>query len=756
MVGFALIALGEWVCRKVNPLSAVGLFGAGVAILFVVSYAGYGYYGLYGPNGAFVCMALSTVIGTLVARRGWMVSIAVLSMIGGNLAPAVLGNGPPISLLSYLLLLQITSLALAAWGAEPKWWTLRGLSIATTSLWVLAVFRIAPLQTVQLFIVMYAALYHMELIFSAKRSRLNAAFAGVTFSLLVTAAVTAGELFLQPDAAERLLFVLGLAGVAGFLAGACFTAGKKSAMLRAVAGGYAIQCLGLVVVSVPIALSGIWIAAAWGGMALCLAMAGWLVNLNTARGAAAAVWALSVGALVLWMCDSPGNVRQTAFTLMGADIARYAAMAWSLAIAGQLIATLILRSRAGGVPDGVCQLARTLSIAGSALWTVTALMALPMSGATLALIALSWILMAAGLLDDELDLRLQAAALLAVAAVKWAIADTLMNRLQPGWHAGDQLPLLTPTFGLAVLLASSFYLLNRVCRGASGLLAALLEMIPASLAAVLVLTWAGSFEIDREVERFIPAGSLGLHAMQWKQLLLTGWWMICCCGYLLAMHRRGNRSRAALQQIWGLPVLIAVKFILVDLLLSRVFYGPAVSPVLTGPVQITGAVVLAGLTLLHWMTNHPGAGGIVPASARNWQAAMIVAVLLCLGSLSIDQTFINQRLTHSRVFADPARAGEVATSIFWSVFALVSVAAGFGWRTAGLRYFGLALFAVTLLKVVTVDLSDVSTGYRILSFIGLGALLLGTSVIYGKVSPMLLSEAADPRRETGAIWAMKE
>jgi len=69
---------------------------------------------------------------------------------------------------------------------------------------------------------------------------------------------------------------------------------------------------------------------------------------------------------------------------------------------------------------------------------------------------------------------------------------------------------------------------------------------------------------------------------------------------------------------------------------------------------------------------------------------------------------------------------------------LLCVGLGFRVRQAPIRYFGLFLFALTLLKVVVIDLSAASTGYRILSFVGLGALLLGTSVLYGKVSPVLL------------------
>src|SRR5688500_4137183 len=46
---FALIGAGEWVRRKISDAAAVGLFGAGVATLFLVAYAGHGYLELYQP-----------------------------------------------------------------------------------------------------------------------------------------------------------------------------------------------------------------------------------------------------------------------------------------------------------------------------------------------------------------------------------------------------------------------------------------------------------------------------------------------------------------------------------------------------------------------------------------------------------------------------------------------------------------------------------------------------------------------------------
>jgi uncharacterized membrane protein len=63
-----------------------------------------------------------------------------------------------------------------------------------------------------------------------------------------------------------------------------------------------------------------------------------------------------------------------------------------------------------------------------------------------------------------------------------------------------------------------------------------------------------------------------------------------------------------------------------------------------------------------------------------------------------------------------------------------------------MRWFGLTLFGITLGKILLVDLGQVSTGYRILSFIGVGGLLLGTSVLYGKLSPRLLEASVNPEK----------
>jgi uncharacterized membrane protein len=91
LAGLALLAAGEWVYRRINVIAAASLFGAGIAIFFLVSYAGFAFYKLYSRDGAFVLMTISTLVGAAVAMRGNMVSIAVLALIGGNVASVAAG-----------------------------------------------------------------------------------------------------------------------------------------------------------------------------------------------------------------------------------------------------------------------------------------------------------------------------------------------------------------------------------------------------------------------------------------------------------------------------------------------------------------------------------------------------------------------------------------------------------------------------------------------------------------------------------------
>lgn len=71
-------------------------------------------------------------------------------------------------------------------------------------------------------------------------------------------------------------------------------------------------------------------------------------------------------------------------------------------------------------------------------------------------------------------------------------------------------------------------------------------------------------------------------------------------------------------------------------------------------------------------------------------------------------------------------------SALFMVFGAIQLAAGFWRRSAFLRWQALILLAVAIGKVFLVDVSELSQGYRIVSFLGLGALLLAVSFVYQK------------------------
>ena len=74
-------------------------------------------------------------------------------------------------------------------------------------------------------------------------------------------------------------------------------------------------------------------------------------------------------------------------------------------------------------------------------------------------------------------------------------------------------------------------------------------------------------------------------------------------------------------------------------------------------------------------------------------------------------------------------SGNVLT-MAWSLEAFLVLALGFVVVERSFRLFGLALLAVCLVKLLAIDLREVETLYRIVSYIVLGVLLLLASLAY--------------------------
>jgi uncharacterized membrane protein len=89
-----------------------------------------------------------------------------------------------------------------------------------------------------------------------------------------------------------------------------------------------------------------------------------------------------------------------------------------------------------------------------------------------------------------------------------------------------------------------------------------------------------------------------------------------------------------------------------------------------------------------------------------------------------------------------------AISVLWTLFSVALMLLGFKKNASALRKASFGLFLATVLKVFLFDMANVSTPYRIISFIILGLVLVGTSYLYYKFKDRIISVMADdPNRE---------
>ena len=87
-----------------------------------------------------------------------------------------------------------------------------------------------------------------------------------------------------------------------------------------------------------------------------------------------------------------------------------------------------------------------------------------------------------------------------------------------------------------------------------------------------------------------------------------------------------------------------------------------------------------------------------------------------------------------------------AISVLWTLFSVSLMLLGFKTNASALRKASFGLFLATALKVFLFDMANVSTPYRIISFIILGLVLVGTSYLYYKFKDRIISVMADDRK----------
>jgi len=146
---------------------------------------------------------------------------------------------------------------------------------------------------------------------------------------------------------------------------------------------------------------------------------------------------------------------------------------------------------------------------------------------------------------------------------------------------------------------------------------------------------------------------------------------------------------------------------------------------------LTSVMVLASLFLFGHMTAQ---GSLSILAGRDGKDANVFFMFFGIA------LFIVLNTETSLFFREylPA-ASFAALSVLWTVFSVALMLLGFKANHSGLRKASFGLFAVTLVKVFLFDMSNISTPYRIISFIILGLVLVGTSYLYYKFKDKIQS-----------------
>jgi uncharacterized membrane protein len=87
--------------------------------------------------------------------------------------------------------------------------------------------------------------------------------------------------------------------------------------------------------------------------------------------------------------------------------------------------------------------------------------------------------------------------------------------------------------------------------------------------------------------------------------------------------------------------------------------------------------------------------------------------------------------------SEAIRTAHMAITIVWGLYVSAMLSIGFWRRVLPLRLAALALFGLTAVKLLLVDMADVGQIYRIISFLVMGLLMIAASYLYHKAEKQL-------------------
>lgn len=744
--GLVLIGIGELLRKKLSPLASSGFTAAGIATVFASVYAASRVYNLFGVELAFALLLVTTLGGILLGAIGQRVMLSLLSLIGAFAVPMLLSTGEPSYFVfpAYLLLLLSMGAVLSAWkgghyayARQLAWW---GTGLLGTA-WLVEMHD-RSIASSLIFVALAWLMTVVELALSARfftrlRDRIeldNTAIAGIQIDAEGNRSLNPAGLLTRESRWINALF--GATIWAVISAGVTLRARDPDLVFLSPMG---FAAMGAVVAWVAMRAGGVRRISTEAGEASPLSLYLSAVAVNSALLLVATI-ATGLGGwleVLAWLCVGAGAVetcRRLRFRAVGLfggamlafavarlfsfDLRNASAEAPNLNILGVAVGAWGVQVLAAAISFGAaCWRSRYRPeqlVAGSiAIWLVA--LCVVNAPSDHGRMGLYWSLLAVGVL--------------------WALRASILGHLRFVLRINA---LVMLGLGTCIGVASQFTDSGGVISPAevAVLLGAWLAFallagagyvhrtIGASVAVGLILLALGRIGQDHGADRMLLWQAVAIGCVSLAGARLWRWSLMEIAAVLSMIFACA----------WGLDELRHW-----DGLLTRVpiiGYGSITS------FNLLTIMLGVGLTIVRIRLAADAIGDV-----RGFRTALS-STLLCAAWLLalIVSTLEIVRLMHQ--WFDSSSAQGAGVSIWWSVFAVTSVAMGFRLARA-LRWAGLTLLCIVAGKVLLLDTMTLAPTGRIIASITVGLIIIATGVLYTwLVKRLELAEADAESRES--------
>ena len=343
--------------------------------------------------------------------------------------------------------------------------------------------------------------------------------------------------------------------------------------------------------------------------------------------------------------------------------------------------------------------------------------------------------------DAELDV-------FSITTVLWALGAAAFMAAGVWWRSTPARASGRVALSVSILSAASLYFLREVDLGSGSSeawplfftehFAAALAPVVVALAYPLVLFFGKSLGADNERPKvsglFSRAAVLLLVVLTVEIFAFSGEYGARCAVTLLWLAGSAALFAAALRWSAFAPSVAAVFAVVVSFFMASALYATTLPEGYLLFLNLRFGVCVFGAALLFAVVEF---GRRCERGGKLTPAVATIATVLMFLLLSIEPTAYCHRMISDAIRA--AWSARMALTIAWSAYAAAMLCVGFWRKNRPLRFAALALFGITGLKLVAVDLAGVRQIYRIISFLVMGLLMIGASCLYHKVEKRLAS-----------------